>query len=44
MRRAIVNSTPLIALAKCGSLDLLKVMYEEAIIPEAVYNEDIAYV
>lgn len=39
MHRAIVNSTPLIALAKCSSLDLLNVMYDEVIIPDAVFNE-----
>lgn len=39
MRRAIVNSTPLIALAKCDCLELLHAMYDEVIIPEAVFHE-----
>lgn len=39
MRKVIVNSTPLIALAKSDQLELLKMMYERIIIPEAVYRE-----
>ena len=39
MRKVIVNSTPLIALAKVDRLDLLRRMYGGAIIPEAVYRE-----
>lgn len=39
MRKVIVNSTPLIALAKCDQLDLLKKMYGHIIIPDAVYRE-----
>ena len=39
MRRVVVNSTPLIALAKAGQLDLLRRMYGEIIIPEAVFRE-----
>ncbi len=37
--RAIVNSSPLIFLAKLGKLDILKELFDEIIIPEAVYNE-----
>ena len=36
MRKIIVNSTPLIALAKVNKLEILKGMYEHIIIPEAV--------
>lgn len=39
MRKIIVNSTPLIALAKVNKLEILKGMYEHIIIPEAVYKE-----
>lgn len=39
MRKIIVNSTPLIALAKANKLEILKEMYEHIIIPEAVYKE-----
>ena len=39
MRKIVVNSTPLIALAKAGKLELLKAMYGQVIIPEAVYKE-----
>lgn len=39
MLKVIVNSTPLIALVKCGQMELLHKMYDEVIIPEAVYNE-----
>ena len=37
MRKVIVNSTPLIALCKAGELLLLRRMYGEIKIPEAVY-------
>ena len=39
MRKVIVNTTPIIALAKAGKLDILKAMYGQVIIPEAVFNE-----
>ena len=39
MRKVIVNSTPLIALAKSGRLDLLRRLYGHIVIPEAVYRE-----
>ncbi len=39
MRKVIVNSTPIIALAKAGKLDVLKAMYGQVIIPEAVFDE-----
>ena len=37
--KAIANSTPLIYLAKAGALHLLNHVYQEVIIPPAVYNE-----
>lgn len=39
MRKVVVNSTPLIALAKVNRLELLKNMYGGIIIPDAVYRE-----
>lgn len=39
MRKVIVNSTPLIALSHVGQLDLLKKIYSEIMIPDAVYKE-----
>ena len=42
MRKVIVNSTPLIALYKAGELLLLRRMYGEITIPEAVYSEIIS--
>ena len=39
MRRVVVNSTPIIALAKVEKLDVLKAMYGQIIIPEAVFSE-----
>ncbi len=39
MRRVIVNSTPLIILCKIGKLDILKKLYKEIIIPQAVFAE-----
>ena len=39
MRKVVVNTTPLIALSHVGQLDLLKRLYNEIIIPEAVYGE-----
>ena len=38
-RIVIVNSTPIIALIGINQLDILKSLYNEIIIPEAVYNE-----
>jgi predicted nucleic acid-binding protein len=37
--RVVCDSTVLIGLAKIGKLDLLKQIYEEVYIPEAVYTE-----
>ena len=37
--RVICDSTVLIGLAKVGKLDVLKQIYKEIYIPEAVYNE-----
>ena len=39
MRKVIVNTTPLIALAEIGELHLLKDLYEEIYIPNAVFEE-----
>ncbi len=39
MPKVIVNSTPIIALAKIHHLDLLHEMYGDITIPEAVYRE-----
>ena len=39
MRKVVVNSTPLIALGRIGRLDLLKQLYQEIIIPDAVFLE-----
>ncbi len=39
MRKVVANTTPLIALSHVGQLELLKRLYEEIIIPEAVYKE-----
>lgn len=39
MRKVVVNTTPLIALSHVGQLSILKKLYGEIIIPEAVYRE-----
>lgn len=39
MRKVIVNSTPLIGLCKIGRLDILKIMYENITVPQAVFSE-----
>lgn len=39
MRKVIVNSTPLIVLCGIGKLNILKEMYEEIIIPSAVFRD-----
>jgi predicted nucleic acid-binding protein len=39
MHRVVTNTTPLIALSYTGQLDLLKKLYGEIIIPDAVYRE-----
>ncbi len=39
MRKVIVNTTPLIALADIGQLDLLHQLYGKILIPDAVMNE-----
>lgn len=39
MRKVVVNTTPLIALAGIGQLELLHSLYGEILIPEAVMNE-----
>lgn len=40
--RAIVNATPLIALASLEKLDLLRQMFDEVLVPAAVYSEVVA--
>lgn len=42
MRKVIVNTTPLIALAGIGQLELLRKLYSEIMIPRAVYHEIIS--
>ena len=39
MRRVIVNSTPLIVLCNVGKLDILRKLYTEIHIPQAVFYE-----
>jgi predicted nucleic acid-binding protein len=39
MHNVVVNTTPLIALSYLGRLDLLKTLYGEIVIPDAVYRE-----
>lgn len=39
MRKVVVNTTPLIALAEIGKLHLLRDLYEEISIPNAVFEE-----
>ena len=39
MRKVIVNSTPIIGLADIGQLDLLRQVYDQITIPQAVYDE-----
>ena len=39
MRKVVVNSTPLIALGRVGRLRLLKELYQEIMIPQAVFRE-----
>ena len=39
MRKVIANSTPLIGLCKIGRLDILKTMYGNITVPQAVFDE-----
>ena len=39
MPRVIVNSTPLIVLSNINKLDILRALYSQIYIPQAVYNE-----
>ena len=39
MRNVIVNSTPLIILCSIGYFDILRSLYQEIVIPDAVYQE-----
>ncbi len=41
--RVIVNSTPLIALALVEKLNLLHQLFDEVIVPQAVYDEVVTY-
>lgn len=41
MQRVVSNTSPLIHLAKIGRLDLLKHLFNETIVPEAVYRESV---
>ena len=42
--RVVINSSPLIFLAKLGLLDLLEKLFEEVYITEAVYHETVVKV
>jgi predicted nucleic acid-binding protein len=42
VRPVIVNNTPLVALWVLGRLDLLRELYDEVLIPQAVYEEFVA--
>ena len=42
MRKVIVNSTPIIGLADIDRLDLLRQVYGQIVIPQAVYDEIIS--
>jgi len=39
MRKVISNTTPILSLIKIGKLDILKELYGQIMIPEAVFNE-----
>jgi predicted nucleic acid-binding protein len=39
MIRAVVNSTPLISLSILGHMDLLKLLFDEVVVPVSVYEE-----
>ena len=39
MRKVVANTTPLIALADIGHLDLLQKLYQEILIPPSVFEE-----
>ncbi len=41
--KAVVNSSPLIFLAKINRLDLLNKLFDEVIIPKAVYEEALIF-
>jgi len=41
LQKVVSNSSPLIHLAKIGKLDLLKHLFSEIIVPEAVYRESV---
>lgn len=42
MRRVVVNSTPIIVLGNIGRVGLLRDLYGEIVIPEAVRDEVLA--
>lgn len=39
MIRVVCNSSPIIGLSKIGKLDLLWTLFDEVMIPEAVFEE-----
>lgn len=39
MRKVVSNTTPIISLLKIGKLDILRELYKEIHVPQAVYNE-----
>jgi len=39
MKKVVSNTTPIISLSSIGKLEILNELFEEVIIPEAVYNE-----
>jgi len=39
MKKVVSNTTPIISLSSIGKLEILKELFEEIIIPKAVYNE-----
>jgi predicted nucleic acid-binding protein len=39
MRKVVSNTTPLISLLKIGKLEILRNLYGEILVPQAVFNE-----
>lgn len=42
MPKVVLNTTPFLALSTIGKIHLLKIFYDEIIIPQGVYNEILA--
>lgn len=40
--KAVINTTPLVALGQIGRLDLLRQLFDEVIVPEVVYQESVS--